>query len=217
ERCEQSYGFLPYTTTVLGNLFLVLEYAFVMYKVTMYLSAGSELLLEIMGVGLVGGLLLPILSALPDALLMSLFGLTRFTGYTYVSLTAKNVTKMKSARSSASLMCFNEVVCENIHASTITALADTVESLVSMYHNRTAQIYEITSSNRKHAGSALYKYVCEYILNVCALNEARSPVPLMLNVCNFGGYLCDTEFDYNLAMNKNNSDNNKMSSSIASD
>ena len=70
ERCEQSYGFLPYTTTVLGNLFLVLEYAFVMYKVTMYLSAGSELLLEIMGVGLVGGLLLPILSALPDALLM---------------------------------------------------------------------------------------------------------------------------------------------------
>jgi hypothetical protein len=69
ERCEQSYGFLPYTTTVLGNLFLVLEYAFVMYKVTMYLSAGSELLLEIMGAGLVGGLL-PIISALPDALLM---------------------------------------------------------------------------------------------------------------------------------------------------
>jgi hypothetical protein len=33
------------------------------------LSAGSELLLEIMGPGLVGGLLLPILSALPNALM----------------------------------------------------------------------------------------------------------------------------------------------------
>ena len=70
EKCEQSYGFLPCTTTVLGNLFLVLTYGFLMYKAATYLSAGSELLLEIMGPGLVGGLLLPILGALPDALLV---------------------------------------------------------------------------------------------------------------------------------------------------
>nr|CAB3471771.1 unnamed protein product [Digitaria exilis] len=69
EKCEQSYGFLPCTTTVLGNLFLVLVYGFFMFKAATYLSAGSELLLEIMGPGLVGGLLLPILGALPDALL----------------------------------------------------------------------------------------------------------------------------------------------------
>ncbi|ONM28495.1 sodium/calcium exchanger family protein / calcium-binding EF hand family protein [Zea mays] len=70
EKCEQSYGFLPCTTTVLGNLFLVLTYGYLMYKAATYLSAGSELLLEIMGPGLVGGLLLPILGALPDALLV---------------------------------------------------------------------------------------------------------------------------------------------------
>ncbi|KAL6838815.1 hypothetical protein ACP4OV_031529 [Aristida adscensionis] len=76
EKCEQSYGFLPCTTTVLGNLFLVLTYGFLMYKAATYLSAGSELLLEIMGPGLVGGLLLPILGALPDALLVLVSGLS---------------------------------------------------------------------------------------------------------------------------------------------
>jgi hypothetical protein len=73
ERCEQSYGFLPCTATVFKNLFLMLEYAFLMYKVTTYLLVGSELLLGIMGAGLVGRLLLPILSSLPDALLMVSF------------------------------------------------------------------------------------------------------------------------------------------------
>ncbi|XP_062189983.1 sodium/calcium exchanger NCL1-like [Phragmites australis] len=76
DKCEQSYGFLPCTTTVLGNLFLVLTYGFLMYKAATYLSAGSELLLEIMGPGLVGGLLLPILGALPDALLVLVSGLS---------------------------------------------------------------------------------------------------------------------------------------------
>ncbi|KAG0535967.1 hypothetical protein BDA96_03G023400 [Sorghum bicolor] len=76
EKCEQSYGFLPCTTTVLGNLFLVLTYGFLMYKAATYLSTGSELLLEIMGPGLVGGLLLPILGALPDALLVLVSGLS---------------------------------------------------------------------------------------------------------------------------------------------
>ncbi|KAG8053008.1 hypothetical protein GUJ93_ZPchr0001g32606 [Zizania palustris] len=76
EKCEQSYGFLPCTTTVLGNLFLVLSYGFLMFKAATFLSAGSELLLEIMGPGLVGGLLLPILGALPDALLVLVSGLS---------------------------------------------------------------------------------------------------------------------------------------------
>lgn len=70
EECEQTYGFLPCTTTVFGNMFLVLTYGFLMFKAATFLSAGSELLLEIMGPGLVGGLLLPILGALPDALLV---------------------------------------------------------------------------------------------------------------------------------------------------
>lgn len=41
-----------------------------MYTAATYLSNGSELLLEILGPGIVGGLFLPILGALPDAMLI---------------------------------------------------------------------------------------------------------------------------------------------------
>ncbi|EPS72526.1 sodium/calcium exchanger protein, partial [Genlisea aurea] len=68
--CEQTYGFLPCTSTVLGNLFLCAVYGYLMYLAATYLSAGSELLLEILGPGIVGGLFLPVLGALPDAMLI---------------------------------------------------------------------------------------------------------------------------------------------------
>ena len=70
EVCDQSYGFLPCTTTALGNLFLILVYGYLMFLAATYLSTGSELLLEILGPGLVGGLFLPMLGALPDAILI---------------------------------------------------------------------------------------------------------------------------------------------------
>lgn len=70
ETCEQSYGFLPCTTTGLGNSFLILVYGYLMYTAATYLSNGSELLLEILGPGIIGGLFLPILGALPDAMLI---------------------------------------------------------------------------------------------------------------------------------------------------
>ncbi|KAK8622680.1 hypothetical protein V6N13_117586 [Hibiscus sabdariffa] len=76
ETCEQSYGFLPCTTTVLGNLFLILVYGYLMYLAATYLSNGSELLLEILGPGIVGGLFLPMLGALPDAMLILVSGLS---------------------------------------------------------------------------------------------------------------------------------------------
>ncbi|XP_020251410.1 uncharacterized protein LOC109828852 [Asparagus officinalis] len=60
----------------MGNLFLVIAYGFLMFKAATYLSSGSELLLEILGPGLVGGLLLPILGALPDAMLILVSGLS---------------------------------------------------------------------------------------------------------------------------------------------
>ncbi|XLS66545.1 hypothetical protein HN51_026519 [Arachis hypogaea] len=75
-KCEQTYGFLPCTTTVLGNLFLIIVYGFLMYTAATYLSSGSELLLEILGPGIVGGLFLPILGALPDAMLILVSGLS---------------------------------------------------------------------------------------------------------------------------------------------
>ncbi|XVE80053.1 hypothetical protein DITRI_Ditri14bG0108200 [Diplodiscus trichospermus] len=68
--CEQTYGFLPCTTTVLGNLFLIIVYGYLMFLAATRLSNGSELLLEILGPGIVGGLFLPMLGALPDAMLI---------------------------------------------------------------------------------------------------------------------------------------------------
>ena len=70
DSCDQTYGFMPCTTTTVGNLFLILVYGYLMFLAATYLSSGSELLLELLGPGLVGGLLLPILGALPDAMLI---------------------------------------------------------------------------------------------------------------------------------------------------
>jgi hypothetical protein len=68
--CQQSYWFVPCTTTVHGNLFLMLAYGFLVYKGSSYISDGSEQLLQVMGPGLVGGLLVPILGALPETLVV---------------------------------------------------------------------------------------------------------------------------------------------------
>ncbi|KAF9611350.1 hypothetical protein IFM89_030686 [Coptis chinensis] len=76
ETCEETYGFLPCTTTALGNLFLIVVYGFMMFTAARYLSNGSELLLEILGPGIVGGLFLPVLGALPDAMLILVSGLS---------------------------------------------------------------------------------------------------------------------------------------------
>ncbi|KAK1301574.1 hypothetical protein QJS10_CPB12g01059 [Acorus calamus] len=76
ESCEQTYGFLPCTTSAVGNLFLSIVYGYLMFIAATYLSNGSELLLEILGPGVIGGLFLPVLGALPDALLILVSGLS---------------------------------------------------------------------------------------------------------------------------------------------
>ncbi|KAK9266269.1 hypothetical protein L1049_025346 [Liquidambar formosana] len=79
ESCEQTYGFMPCTTTVIGNLFLILVYGYLMFVAANCLSDGSELFLEILGPGIVGGLLLPVLGAFPDAMLILVSGLSGST------------------------------------------------------------------------------------------------------------------------------------------
>uniref|UniRef100_A0A7N2MBC0 Sodium/calcium exchanger membrane region domain-containing protein n=1 Tax=Quercus lobata TaxID=97700 RepID=A0A7N2MBC0_QUELO len=73
--CDQTYGFLPCTTSVMGNLFLMVVYGYLMYFAAMSLTEGSEHLMEILGPGIVGGLVLPILGALPDAMLVIVSGI----------------------------------------------------------------------------------------------------------------------------------------------
>ncbi|KAJ1417405.1 Sodium/calcium exchanger membrane region [Sesbania bispinosa] len=74
--CTESYGFLPCTTNVLGNVFLIVVYGYLMFLAAKSLSAGSEILLQILGPGIIGGLFLPVLSSLPDATIILASGLS---------------------------------------------------------------------------------------------------------------------------------------------
>ncbi|KAK2665835.1 hypothetical protein Ddye_004409 [Dipteronia dyeriana] len=76
DSCEQTYGFLPCTTNVLGNVFLIVVYGYVMFLSAKLLSDGSEILLQIIGPGIIGGFLLPVLSSVPDATIILASGLS---------------------------------------------------------------------------------------------------------------------------------------------
>lgn len=72
--CEEAYGVFPCSNSLPGNLFLMLVYGYLLLTAAKLISEGSELLLEVMNPGLIGGLLLPILGALPDAALICASG-----------------------------------------------------------------------------------------------------------------------------------------------
>eukprot|EP01086_Lenisia_limosa_P012667 TRINITY_DN41160_c0_g1_i1.p1 TRINITY_DN41160_c0_g1~~TRINITY_DN41160_c0_g1_i1.p1 ORF type:complete len:478 (-),score=109.07 TRINITY_DN41160_c0_g1_i1:50-1483(-) len=57
----------PCSHSVLGNLVLILFYGFIISKGATFIADGSELLMEILDPGLIGGFLLPVLGAVPDA------------------------------------------------------------------------------------------------------------------------------------------------------
>ena len=70
--CKQTHGVgvMPCTTTVLGNVFLVLVYAYLMFLAARLLYEGSEILVELLSPGLTGGVFLPLLSAFPDVVII---------------------------------------------------------------------------------------------------------------------------------------------------
>ena len=64
--CEETDGLFPCSSSLSGSIFLTATYGFLLLKGANLISDGSELLLEVFDPGLIGGLLLPILGALPD-------------------------------------------------------------------------------------------------------------------------------------------------------
>lgn len=70
--CKQTHGggVMPCTTTVLGNVFLILVYGYLMFLSAKLLYQGSEILVELFSPGMTGGVFLPLLSALPDAIII---------------------------------------------------------------------------------------------------------------------------------------------------
>eukprot|EP00803_Ostreobium_quekettii_P005573 evm.model.scf_925.3 EVM.evm.TU.scf_925.3 scf_925:25438-32167(+) len=73
---EELYGFLPVPTDELGSsLFLLIVYGFILLRGANLLSDGSEMLLEIFPPGIIGGIVLPVLGALPDCLIIVVSGM----------------------------------------------------------------------------------------------------------------------------------------------
>ncbi|KAI3509800.1 hypothetical protein L1887_25323 [Cichorium endivia] len=70
ESCRRSYGFMPCTTSIFGNLILLLIYNYFMKFAVSFLTSGSELLLHSLGTGVVGGVLVPIFGAAPQAIII---------------------------------------------------------------------------------------------------------------------------------------------------
>eukprot|EP01084_Bolivina_argentea_P102930 184390_1 len=58
-----------------GQLFVMVTYGFVLYEAAVFIGNGSEKLLLVYGPGLVGGLLIPILGAVPDGAIVLVSGL----------------------------------------------------------------------------------------------------------------------------------------------
>eukprot|EP00899_Mesostigma_viride_P023941 jgi/Mesvir1/4731/Mv10006-RA.1 len=73
--CEEPYGYLPCSAGMIGNVFLMIVYSYMLVNAAKWISDGSELLLKVLNPGLIGGLLLPLLGAFPDAFLIAIAGL----------------------------------------------------------------------------------------------------------------------------------------------
>ncbi|CAK9152573.1 unnamed protein product [Ilex paraguariensis] len=74
--CEPTYGFLPCTTTLWGQLFLVVVYEYLLSVGERYVSAGSDLFFEMVGPGVFGASLFHLLGAVPEVLLVLISGLS---------------------------------------------------------------------------------------------------------------------------------------------
>jgi len=65
----------PDGQTVTAQLFLIVVYGYILYHAACFIGAGSELLLLLYGPGLIGGLLIPIMGAIPDGMIILISGL----------------------------------------------------------------------------------------------------------------------------------------------
>ncbi len=65
----------PCSQTVIGNVMLMIAYGFILSCGAKLISDGAEMLLEVSNPVIVGGLVLPILGALPDAAMILVSGL----------------------------------------------------------------------------------------------------------------------------------------------
>ncbi|KAF7848860.1 hypothetical protein BT93_L1499 [Corymbia citriodora subsp. variegata] len=68
--CDLSYSFLPCTTGLLGKIFLIVVYEFLLGYAANYVNSGSELFFRMFGTGIFSSSLFQILGSLPSVIIM---------------------------------------------------------------------------------------------------------------------------------------------------
>ncbi|PSS24599.1 Calmodulin like [Actinidia chinensis var. chinensis] len=77
--CEPTYGFLPCTSVLWGQLFLIVVYEFFLSLGDKYVGAGSDLFFDMIGPGIFGASLFHILGSIPVTVFMLVSGLSAST------------------------------------------------------------------------------------------------------------------------------------------
>lgn len=68
--CDLTYSFLPCTTELLGEIFLIVVYEFLLGYAANYVNSGSELFFQMFGTGIFSSTLFQILGSLPSVIIM---------------------------------------------------------------------------------------------------------------------------------------------------
>ncbi|CAK9185272.1 unnamed protein product [Ilex paraguariensis] len=74
--CEPTYGFLPCTTELWGQLFLIVVYQVLLSLAQQYVSVGSDHFFQIVGPGVFGAGLFHVLGAIPEIMVVLMSGLS---------------------------------------------------------------------------------------------------------------------------------------------
>ncbi|KAK1389276.1 putative sodium/calcium exchanger membrane region, EF-hand domain pair [Heracleum sosnowskyi] len=75
ENCEHMYGFLPCADSLLGHLFLIVVYEYLLFHGDSYVASGGERIFKILGPGVFGASAFQIICALPESLILLASGL----------------------------------------------------------------------------------------------------------------------------------------------
>ncbi|KAI3753711.1 hypothetical protein L2E82_25772 [Cichorium intybus] len=75
EHCEQMYGFLPCSENILGHIFLIIVYEYLLYHGECYVSSGGKRIFKILGPGIFGASAFQVLGFLPESLILLVSGL----------------------------------------------------------------------------------------------------------------------------------------------
>ncbi|KAK0579493.1 hypothetical protein LWI29_027099 [Acer saccharum] len=169
--CEPIYGFLPCTTELWGQVFLVVVYEYLLSLSEQYISSGSNLFFEMFGTGIFGASLFHVLSIFPQLILVLGYG---------VETDAE--TKYTARIMLVSMIPFLLLqLAKVIHSSTgtrVIVLVSLIITLVFLITYWTYQIFEPWIQNRR-LDYLLNKHVQKKLLRSLLTSDNRPNISLI--------------------------------------